>query len=142
MTLLPDEDAMGLFTKDIKTLEDLFSHGLKDIYYAENQILKALPKLIESATNPQLKKALKDHLGETKVQVSRLEQIFEMREEKPKGTKCPGINGLIGGRRAYWQYCGQEGRRCRDHCQRAGGRTLRIDPLWGSHRLGTGARTQ
>jgi len=86
---------MGLFTKDIKTLEDLFSHGLKDIYYAENQILKALPKLIESATNPQLKKALKDHLGETKVQVSRLEQIFEMREEKPKGTKCPGINGLI-----------------------------------------------
>ena len=86
---------MGLFTKHIKTLEDLFSHGLKDIYYAENQILKALPKLIESATNAQLRKGLKDHLGETKVQVSRLEQIFEMREEKPKGTKCPGINGLI-----------------------------------------------
>ena len=86
---------MGLFTKDIKTLEDLFSHGLKDIYYAENQILKALPKLIESATNPQLKKGLKDHLEETEGQVSRLEQIFEMREEKPKGTKCPGINGLI-----------------------------------------------
>jgi ferritin-like metal-binding protein YciE len=86
---------MGLFTKDIKTLEDLFSHGLKDIYYAENQVLKALPKLIDSATNPQLRKGLKDHLGETKVQVSRLEQIFEMREEKPKGTKCPGIDGLI-----------------------------------------------
>ena len=86
---------MGLFTKDIKTLEDLFSHGLKDIYYAENQILKALPKLIKSATNPQLKKGLKDHLGETEEQVSRLEQIFEMREEKPKGTKCPGINGLL-----------------------------------------------
>lgn len=86
---------MGLFTKDIKTLEDLFSHGLKDIYYAENQILKALPKLIESATNPQLKKGLKGHLEETEGQISRLEQIFEMREEKPKGTKCPGINGLI-----------------------------------------------
>jgi len=86
---------MGLFTKDINTLEDLFTHGLKDIYYAENQILKALPKLIESATNPQLKKGLKDHLKETEEQVSRLEQIFEMREEKPKGTKCPGINGLI-----------------------------------------------
>ena len=86
---------MGLFTKDIKTLEDLFSHGLKDIYYAENQILKALPNLIESATNPQLKKGLKDHFAETEGQISRLEQIFEMREEKPKGTKCPGINGLI-----------------------------------------------
>jgi ferritin-like metal-binding protein YciE len=86
---------MGLFTKDIKTLEDLFKHGLQDIYYAENQILKALPKLIEAATNPQLKKGLKDHLKETEEQVSRLEQIFEMREEKPKGTKCPGINGLL-----------------------------------------------
>ena len=86
---------MGLFTRDIKTLEDLFDHGLKDIYYAENQILKALPKLIEAATNPQLKKGLKDHLAETENQVSRLKQIFEMREEKPKGTKCPGINGLL-----------------------------------------------
>jgi ferritin-like metal-binding protein YciE len=86
---------VGLFTRDIKTLQDLFEHGLKDIYYAENQILKALPKLIEAATNPQLKKGLKDHLAETRNQVSRLEQIFGMREEKPKGTKCPGILGLL-----------------------------------------------
>ena len=86
---------MGLFSKDIKTLDDLFDHGLRDIYYAEHQILKALPKLIEAATNPQLKKSLKDHLKETEGHVSRLEQIFEMREEKPKGTKCPGINGLL-----------------------------------------------
>jgi ferritin-like metal-binding protein YciE len=86
---------MGLFTKDIKTLDDLFDHGLRDIYYAENQILKALPKLIEAATNPQLKKGLKDHLKETEGHVSRIEQIFAMREEKPKGTKCPGINGLL-----------------------------------------------
>jgi ferritin-like metal-binding protein YciE len=89
------EPSVGLFTRDIKTLEDLFDHGHKDIYYAENQILKALPKLIEAATNPQLKKGLKDHLAETENQVSRLEQIFEMLEEKPKGTKCPGINGLL-----------------------------------------------
>jgi ferritin-like metal-binding protein YciE len=86
---------MGLFTKDIKTLDELFDHGLRDIYYAENQILKALPKLIEAATNPQLKKGLKDHLTETEEHVARLEQIFQMREEKPKGTKCPGINGLL-----------------------------------------------
>jgi ferritin-like metal-binding protein YciE len=86
---------MGLFSKDIKTLEDLFDHGLRDIYYAENQILKALPKLIGAATNPQLRKGLKDHLKETEEHVSRLEQIFEMQEQKPKGTKCPGINGLL-----------------------------------------------
>ena len=86
---------MGLFSKDIKTLDDLFAHGLKDIYYAEHQISRALPKLIEGATNPQLKRGLKDHLKETQGQVDRLEQIFQMREEKPKGTKCYGINGLI-----------------------------------------------
>jgi ferritin-like metal-binding protein YciE len=86
---------MGLFSKEIKTLEDLFMHGLKDIYYAENQILKALPRMIENVTSRQLKKGLKDHLKETEGQVARLVQIFEMREEKPKGTRCPGINGLI-----------------------------------------------
>jgi ferritin-like metal-binding protein YciE len=86
---------MGLFSREINTLEELFAHGLKDIYYAENQILKTLPELIESATNHQLKKGLKDHLKETEGQVQRLAQIFAMREEKPKGTRCPGINGLI-----------------------------------------------
>ena len=86
---------MGFFSKDIETLEDLFRHGLQDIYYAENQILKTLPKLIDNASSPDLRKRLKRHLSETERQVSRLEQIFEMREEKPKGTKCYGINGLI-----------------------------------------------
>ena len=86
---------MGLFSKDIATFDDLFVHGLQDIYYAENQILKALPKLIEANTNLQLERSLKEHLKETEGHVSRLEQIFEMREEKPKGTKCYGINGLI-----------------------------------------------
>ena len=86
---------MGLFSKDIATFDDLFLHGLQDIYYAENQILKALPKLIDAATNPQLQRGLKDHLKETEGQIARLQQIFEMREESPKGTRCPGINGLI-----------------------------------------------
>jgi ferritin-like metal-binding protein YciE len=86
---------MGLFSKDIATFDDLFLHGLQDIYYAENQIVKALPSLIDAATNPQLQRGLKDHLKETEGHIARLQQIFEMREEKPKGTKCPGINGLI-----------------------------------------------
>lgn len=56
---------MGLFSKDIRTLDDLFVHQLQDIYYAENQILKALPKMIGKATDPQLKQGFETHLSET-----------------------------------------------------------------------------
>jgi ferritin-like metal-binding protein YciE len=86
---------MGLFTKDIQTMDDLFLHGLQDIYYAENQIVKSLPKMIEKATNRDLTKGLKDHLGETENQVARLEQVFKLLGEEPKGVKCPAIDGLI-----------------------------------------------
>src|SRR3954469_14062636 len=67
------EVAMGLFSKDIKTMEDLFMHGLQDIYYAENQITKALPKMIDLATNRDLSKALSNHLDETRKQIERLD---------------------------------------------------------------------
>lgn len=86
---------MGLFTRDIKTLEDLFNHGLQDIYYAEQQILKTLPHLVEKATEPQLKKDLKAHLEETRDQVRRLGNVFTMLGQEPKGTKCPGIDGIL-----------------------------------------------
>jgi ferritin-like metal-binding protein YciE len=86
---------MGLFTKDIATMDDLLLHGLKDIYYAENQIIKSLPKLIEKATNRDLSKGLKDHLEETKNQVARLDQVFKKLGEEPKGVQCPAIDGLI-----------------------------------------------
>jgi ferritin-like metal-binding protein YciE len=86
---------MGLFTKDIKTFEDLFLHGLKDIYYAENQIIKALPKLIESASDAELKRGLQQHLKETKHQVERLDEAFRLLDHEPEGTKCYGINGLL-----------------------------------------------
>ena len=86
---------MGLFSKDIQTMDDLLLHGLKDIYYAENQIVKSLPKLIEKATNRDLSKGLKDHLEETKNQIARLDQVFQKLDEKPQGVKCPAIDGLI-----------------------------------------------
>jgi len=86
---------MGLFSKDIQTMDDLLLHGLQDIYYAENQIVKALPKLIDKATNRDLTKGLKDHLEETTKQITRLDQVFAKLGEKPKGVKCPGIDGLI-----------------------------------------------
>jgi ferritin-like metal-binding protein YciE len=86
---------MGLFTKDIKSMDDLFLHVLQDVYYAENQILKALPDMMEKATNRELTSAFKSHLGETEKQVKRLEQAFELIGEKPKGTSCPAIQGII-----------------------------------------------
>jgi ferritin-like metal-binding protein YciE len=86
---------MGLFTKDVATMDDLFLHGLKDIYYAENQIVKALPSMIEKATNRDLSKGLKDHLAETENQISRLDQVFQKMGEKAQGVQCPAIDGLI-----------------------------------------------
>jgi ferritin-like metal-binding protein YciE len=86
---------MGLFTKDIKSMDDLLLHVMQDIYYAENQIVKALPEMIDKATNRNLSAALRNHLGETEKQVKRLEQAFELIGKKPKGTSCPAIDGLI-----------------------------------------------
>src|SRR5580692_5623452 len=73
-----EEAVMGLFSKDIKTMDDLFEHTLRDIYYAENQIVKALPDMIEKATDAGLKQAFQAHLGETRNHVARLEQVFKM----------------------------------------------------------------
>lgn len=86
---------MGILTKDVQTMDDLLLHGLKDIYYAENQIVKALPKLIDKATNRDLTKGLRDHLEETKKQIERLDQAFKKFGEQPEGVKCPAIDGLI-----------------------------------------------
>ncbi len=86
---------MGLFSKDIQTLDDLFIHQLKDIYYAENQIVKALPKMIDKATDPQLKEGFNTHLAETKNQLVRLEQVFKQHGVSPEGTDCPAIDGII-----------------------------------------------
>jgi ferritin-like metal-binding protein YciE len=86
---------MGLFSKDIKTMDDLLLHGLQDIYYAENRIVKSLPKLIEMATNRDLTKGLSDHLKETKNQIGRLDQVFKKLGREPQGVKCPAIDGLI-----------------------------------------------
>jgi ferritin-like metal-binding protein YciE len=89
------EVQMGLFSKDIKSMQDLFLHTLQDVYYAENQIVKSLPKLIDKSTNRELAAGLRNHLRETKKQVKRLEQVFEKIGESPKGVDCPAIDGLI-----------------------------------------------
>jgi ferritin-like metal-binding protein YciE len=86
---------MGIFTKDIKSMEDLLIHGLQDIYYAEQQIIKSLPKMIEKATNRDLVAGLKGHLEETNKQVERLQRVFEKLGKQPSGTQCPAIDGII-----------------------------------------------
>jgi ferritin-like metal-binding protein YciE len=86
---------MGFFTKDIKTMDELFVHTLRDIYYAEKQIEKALPEMIEKATEPSLKQAFQMHLGETKNHVKRVEQVFKMHGVEVKGIDCPAIDGII-----------------------------------------------
>ena len=86
---------MGLFSTPIKTLDDLFVHTLQDIYYAENQITKALPTMISKATDPQLKQGFETHLRETENQIKRLEQVFQMHGQEVKGVDCPAIDGII-----------------------------------------------
>jgi len=86
---------MGLLSKPIKTLDDLFVHTLQDIYYAENQIAKSLPKMIDKATDPQLKQGFQTHLGETQNQIKRLEQVFEMHGQSVKGVQCAAMDGIL-----------------------------------------------
>jgi ferritin-like metal-binding protein YciE len=86
---------MGLFTKDIKTLNDLFVHQLQDIYYAEKQLVKALPKMAEKATDKQLEHGFLSHLDETRTHVQRLEQVFQMCGAAARSVNCPAIDGII-----------------------------------------------
>ena len=76
-------------------LKHLYVEELKDLYSAENQLVKALPKMAKAASNDQLREAFKEHLRQTSEHVSRLEQIFEQLVEKPSGKKCLGMEGLV-----------------------------------------------
>ena len=78
-----------------KSLQDLFVHLLKDMYYAEKQILKTLPKMAKKADSKELRQAFEHHLKETEGQVERLEQIFEFLGKSPRGKTCPAIDGII-----------------------------------------------
>jgi ferritin-like metal-binding protein YciE len=81
--------------KEPKQLDELFHDTLKDIYYAEKKILSALPKLAKAAQNEDLRAAFEKHKTETEGQIDRLEQVFELIEEKPQGKKCAAIEGIL-----------------------------------------------
>jgi ferritin-like metal-binding protein YciE len=78
-----------------ENLRELLVEELKDLYSAENQLTKALPKVAKNSSDPELKKAIEKHLKETEGHVQRLEQIFEQLDESPKGKTCAGMKGLI-----------------------------------------------
>jgi len=76
-------------------LKQLYVNELKDIYNAETQLVKALPKMAKSATSDQLRQGFEEHLEQTRGHVQRLEQIFESLDESPKGKKCVGMEGIV-----------------------------------------------
>ena len=79
----------------IENLSDLFLHTLKDIYFAETKITKALPKMAKAADSKDLARAFDMHLAETKEQVTRLEEVFKLLGKKAEGTECPAIEGIL-----------------------------------------------
>jgi ferritin-like metal-binding protein YciE len=79
----------------VKTMEDLFLHTLKDVYHAEKQVLKSLPKLAKKAGSPELKEAFETHRTETEGQIERLEKVFELMGKRAQGKPCAAMEGLI-----------------------------------------------
>jgi ferritin-like metal-binding protein YciE len=79
----------------IENLSDLLVHTLKDIYFAEKQIVKALPKMAKATDSSELQRAFESHLEETKEQIVRLEKVFELLGKKAVGEKCPAIEGIL-----------------------------------------------
>lgn len=79
----------------METLKEMFEETLKDVYFAENAIIKALPKMAEKAQSEDLKAAFEEHLEETKGQVGRLDKIFKMLGSKAEGKECPALKGLV-----------------------------------------------
>ncbi len=79
----------------VESLEHLLLHELKDVYNAEKQLVKTLPKVAKKASSPELKQAIQEHLQETEEHVSRLEQVFELLEQPAKSVKCKGMEGIL-----------------------------------------------
>ena len=93
---MPRRDAFFLHTiMELNTLQDLYIHELKDLYSAEKQLIKALPKMAKAATNEKLAAGFTEHLEQTKEHVARLERLLAKHEESTRGPKCKGMEGLI-----------------------------------------------
>jgi ferritin-like metal-binding protein YciE len=89
------EHFMGFFSRDIKTLNDLFIHALGAIYYAEKKIAKALPDMVDKASDNGLKDGFERHCDQTEVHIERLEKAFEMLGAEARTAGCPAIDGIL-----------------------------------------------
>ena len=111
------ETAVRLFSKPIKTPDALFVHLLQDICYAEQQITKALPQMIEKAADPAIRTAFEIHLRDTKGQIGRLEEVFRLHGTEAKGAPCQAIDGIIKEARETFRDIDDQGC-CRRPCSR------------------------
>jgi ferritin-like metal-binding protein YciE len=93
--LMPPKPIAKKRSQPMDSLKDLFEETLKDVYFAENAILKALPKMEGKATAPELKQAFRDHFKETQAQVKRLDEIFGLMGKKAESKECPALKGLV-----------------------------------------------
>jgi ferritin-like metal-binding protein YciE len=85
----------------MNTLSELFDHELKDLYYAEHQLVEALQTLADESSDDEIKKAFQSHRKETQGHIKRLDQVFKSLGEKPKSETCPGIDGLLKEKKAF-----------------------------------------
>jgi ferritin-like metal-binding protein YciE len=124
-----------------KQLDDLFLETIKDIYYAERQILKALPKMAKAATSEELRAGFEQHRAETEVHVERLEQVFELLGKAPRGKTCDAILGILDeGKEIMDEFKGTSALDAGPGLGRAGGGALRNRPLRHAGHLGQAAR--
>lgn len=86
---------MSLFSKDIQSMDDLFVHTLRDIYYAEQQIEKALPKMVDKAKDAKLRSGFEEHLAQTRGHIDRIEQVFRQHGVEAKAVRCQAIDGIL-----------------------------------------------
>jgi ferritin-like metal-binding protein YciE len=86
---------MGLFSKDIQSMDDLFIHTLRDIYYAEQQIEKSLPKMMDKARNATLRQRFEEHLAQTRGHIDRVEQVFRQHGVDANAVRCQAIDGIL-----------------------------------------------
>ncbi len=86
---------MAMFSESFNDINDLFQHNLKDLYDAEHQLTEALPQMAAAATSPELKSAFTQHLAETKVQITRLDRVFQQIGKSPERVTCPAMKGLV-----------------------------------------------
>ena len=124
----------------METLEELFHETLRDIYYAEKKILKALPKMAKRASSRDLAAAYEAHLQETEDQVERLEKVFEMLGKNARGKTCPAIDGIVEEADEILKEAKSDTVRDAGSLAAAGCRALRNFALWHSHRLGRKTR--